>query len=295
MKKLAIFSVFCGFLAIFWGGSFASQAYAIPGDVNGNGVVELGDIIYLRAYLYQDAPAPPNPIDADVDGSPGINMGDVLQLIGYLYAGCSLLPYTGATIKESKEILFYADAIRNVGNGNPQTIEIKIIKNNGPDLMGMIIPISYANKPGDVDVTLNSVTFAGSIIPTEWWKPFKTDNVNKRVLLYIYPNTSTDPPITTGTVGLVAKLNFSQNTQIDTLSHTPSVTEFPPSHSFMLIKSFCADTVHNSGNSPSERIFTTENHLTVRGDANCSGEVELGDIVQLIRYLYFFAPAPLGL
>ena len=290
MKKLVIFSVFYGFLAIFWGGFFASQAYAIPGDVNGSGVVEVGDVTYLIAYLYQDGPAPINPIDADVDGSPGINTGDLMQLIGHIYGPCNLQPYTGATIKEyNTDILFYAGSIRPMAYGNPQTIDISIIRNNGPDLMGMVIPISYANQPNQVNVTLDNVNFAGGIIPPEWIAAARIDNPNRRVLLYILADSHTDPPIATGTTGLVASLTFTL--LVDGFSFTPSVTEFPPSHSFMLIRSFCAD----AQNPPSDRIFSTVTHLVERGDVNCSGQVELGDIVYLINYLYMLGRSPSGL
>ena len=75
MKKLAIVSVFCGLLALSMGSLFAKQAAAIPGDIDGNGSLEMGsDVMYLVQYLYAGGAAPPNPIDADIDGSPGINM-----------------------------------------------------------------------------------------------------------------------------------------------------------------------------------------------------------------------------
>jgi len=291
MKKLVIFSVFCCFLAILWGGFFASQASAqITGDCNGDGSVLLDDIICLTQYLYQDGAPPANPIDVDMDGSPGVNTGDWMQLIGHLYGPCNFQPYTGATIKEyNTGILFSVGYIRPMAVGNPQTIEIRIIRNNGPDLMGMVIPISYANQPQQVNVTLDNVSFTGGIIPPEWIAGAKIDNLNKRVLLYIMADTHTDPPIATGTTGLLASLTFT--TLVNGGHFTPSVTEFPPSHSFMLIRSFCAD----AQNPPSDRIFSTVNHLVIRGDANCSGQVELGDIVSLISYLYMFGPTPSGL
>jgi len=57
------------------------------GDANGDGVIDLGDILYLINYLYKGGPAP-NPLqagDANCDGT--VDLGDVLHLINYLYKG----------------------------------------------------------------------------------------------------------------------------------------------------------------------------------------------------------------
>ncbi len=59
----------------------------VPGDANGDGTVDLGDVVYLVSYLYRDGP-PPDPFvtgDANCDGE--VNLGDVVYLISYLYRG----------------------------------------------------------------------------------------------------------------------------------------------------------------------------------------------------------------
>ncbi|KPK99472.1 MAG: hypothetical protein AMJ91_07705 [candidate division Zixibacteria bacterium SM23_73_3] len=291
MKKLAIFSVFCGVLAMLLGGFFAPPAVAVPGDVNGDGSVEFGDILYLIDYLFTGGSAPPNPIDADIDGSPGINMGDLLQLIGH-FSGCELLPYTGVSVRVGSNIRFSSDLIRpmdpELGN-TVDTTYIKIIENGGPDLMGMVIPISFANQPNEVEVILDSVSFSGSIIPwPDWAMASAIDNVNKTVLIYPYADDFNDPPLDSGTTGLVATLYFTKLVDGDPLAI--STTEIPPSHSFILIKSYCAD-----GISPSERIFTPKLSLNRNGDANCDGIIDLGDILYLVSYLYKGGPPPCGL
>ncbi len=61
----------------------------IRGDVNGDGVIDSGDIIYLINYLYSSTSAP-NPLwvgDANSDGI--VDSGDVIYLINYLYTGTS--------------------------------------------------------------------------------------------------------------------------------------------------------------------------------------------------------------
>jgi hypothetical protein len=286
MKKTAIILVSCGLLV----GFLPATAGAIPGDVNDDGIVWTEDVAYLLNYLFQNGPPPPNPIDADVDGSPGINLGDVFQLIGHLFAGCDLLPYTGASVRVGSDIRFSSDLIfpmDTLGNVGDTTL-IKIIANGGPNLTGMVIPLSFASEPGEVQVTLDNVSFDGTIAPSPWSKSATIDNVEKRVLLYLYANSQAEPSIPTGTTGLVATLYFTKVVDGDALAI--STTEIPPSHSFTLMSAYCAD-----GTSPSERIFTPMVSLALNGDVNCDGIIDLGDAVYTLNYLFKGGPPPCGL
>ncbi|MFH1336631.1 MAG: hypothetical protein ABII96_08960 [Candidatus Zixiibacteriota bacterium] len=289
MKKLAIFLICCGIIAVLGGDFFASSARAVLGDIDGDGnLIFNSDVMYLLHYLFQNGPPPPNPIDADLDGSPGINMGDLLQLIGYYFGGCSFLPYTGASVRVSSQIRFSSDLIFPLSSGTLDTTYLKIIVNGGPDLMGMVIPISYANLPGEVEVDLDQVSFTGSILPAEWNKSALIDNTNKRVLIYIYPGLPTDPALVGGTTGIVATLYFTKVADGDPLAI--SATEIPPSHQFILISAYCAGVVP-----PSERIFTPMLSLALNGDVNCDGIVDVGDVVYTINYLFKHGPPPCGM
>jgi hypothetical protein len=288
MKKLAISSVFCAVLALLSAGLLAPPAEAIPGDVNGDGGVGSADMIYLISYLFHSGPPPPNPIDADMDGSPGINMGDLLQLIGHLFLECDLQPYTGASVRVGSEIRFSSDLILIEGGNTLDTTLINIIANGGPDLMGMVIPLSFANEPDEIEVSLDNVSFDGTILPPDWAMVSRIDNVNKTVLIYPYADQYFDPALGSGTTGLVATLYFSKVADGEPLAM--STTEIPPSHSFTLISSYCAD-----GTPPSERIFSPMLSLALNGDANCDGMVAAGDVVYLINYLFRNGPPPCGL
>ncbi len=60
----------------------------ICGDVNGDGKIDLGDIVYLINYLYRDGSPPEcNPVIAcgDVNSDEEVDIGDVVYLINYLY------------------------------------------------------------------------------------------------------------------------------------------------------------------------------------------------------------------
>jgi hypothetical protein len=284
MKKAVMFLASCIVLVSF----IASPVGAIPGDVSGNGSVGWEDILYLLDYLFRGGAAPPNPIDADVDGSPGINIGDVLQLTGSLFDGCSLLPYTGVSVKVSSQIRFSSDLILIEDENTRDTTLIEIIANGGPDITGMVIPLSFANQAGEMEVDLAEVKFDGSIVPSDWSRLYVIDNVNKTLLLYPYGDNTTDPPLTQGTTGLVATLYFDQVVAGNPVAM--SVTEIPPSHQFMLISAYCAD-----GTPPSERIFSPMLSLARNGDVNCDGIVNLTDAIYILNYLFKDGPPPCGM
>jgi uncharacterized repeat protein (TIGR01451 family) len=60
----------------------------ICGDVNNDGIVNVGDIVYLVSYLYKGGPAPvPMPCVGDVNNDDIVNVGDIVYLVSYLYKG----------------------------------------------------------------------------------------------------------------------------------------------------------------------------------------------------------------
>jgi hypothetical protein len=57
------------------------------GGINGDCIIDVGDIVFLIGYLYKNAPAP-DPLergDANCDGL--VDIGDVIYLINYLFKG----------------------------------------------------------------------------------------------------------------------------------------------------------------------------------------------------------------
>jgi len=61
---------------------------SVCGDVNADGLVDIGDVVYLINYLYHGGPPPPDPWTADLNDCDGeIDIGDVVYLINYLYHG----------------------------------------------------------------------------------------------------------------------------------------------------------------------------------------------------------------
>jgi hypothetical protein len=281
MKKTTILLLVCGLMMSL----LASPVWAIPGDVNGDGTVGFPDVVCLINYLFRDGDPPINPIDADVDGSPGINIRDVLQLIGHLAGGCDLLPYTGVSVRVGSDIRFSSDLISIAEGSTRDTTTINIIANGGPDLTGMVIPLSFQSEGDELVANLAEVSFDGTIVPPDWATTYDIDNDEKTLLLFLYADNSTDTPLAEGTTGLVVTLYFDQ--VVAGMPLAMSVTDIELSHSLTLTSAYCAD-----GTLPSERIFSPMLSLALNGDVNCDGIVNVGDAIYTLNYLFKNGPPP---
>jgi hypothetical protein len=65
-------------------------SWVVSGDANGDGQVELSDVVYIINYLYKGGPAPEcDPVTdcGDVNNDEIVDVSDVLYLINYLYKG----------------------------------------------------------------------------------------------------------------------------------------------------------------------------------------------------------------
>jgi hypothetical protein len=70
------------------GRAIVARERAVCGDVQDDGVVNVGDVVYLVSYLYKGGPAPVCPsARGDVQDDGVINVGDVVYLVSYLYKG----------------------------------------------------------------------------------------------------------------------------------------------------------------------------------------------------------------
>ncbi len=67
-----------------------SVVYSARGDCTGDGIIDLGDLVYLLNYLFKGGP-PPATVeigDANCDGE--VDLSDVIVLLNYLYRGFAL-------------------------------------------------------------------------------------------------------------------------------------------------------------------------------------------------------------
>lgn len=62
----------------------------ICGDCNFDGVIDLGDVVYLTNYLFRGGDAPlQEPCFGDANGNTIVDVGDIIYLINYLFKGGS--------------------------------------------------------------------------------------------------------------------------------------------------------------------------------------------------------------
>ena len=60
---------------------------AVCGDVDGSGMINLTDAVYLVQYIFENGPAP-DPVSAgDVDCNSQVDLSDVVYLAGYVFGG----------------------------------------------------------------------------------------------------------------------------------------------------------------------------------------------------------------
>jgi hypothetical protein len=59
--------------------------YSVPGDANGDSLINVGDITFLINYLFKHGPRPCIPEAADGNGSCAAEVGDITTLINYLF------------------------------------------------------------------------------------------------------------------------------------------------------------------------------------------------------------------
>lgn len=66
---------------------FVYASHVNRGDLNADGIVNVGDVVYLVNYLYRGG-SEPCPVEAgDVTCDGIVNVGDVVFLVNYLYRG----------------------------------------------------------------------------------------------------------------------------------------------------------------------------------------------------------------
>lgn len=59
----------------------------VPGDADGNGIVNISDAVTVIAYIFGGGAAPEPLVCADADGNGEVNISDAVYLISYIFAG----------------------------------------------------------------------------------------------------------------------------------------------------------------------------------------------------------------
>lgn len=66
-------------------GALAAACGFVCGDVSGNYGIDVGDAVYLIAYLFRGGPAPPIPAAADLNGNGEPDVGDVTIIVNFIF------------------------------------------------------------------------------------------------------------------------------------------------------------------------------------------------------------------
>jgi hypothetical protein len=66
-------------------GALGAGCGIICGDASGDLLLNIGDAVYLIAYLFREGPAPPVPAAVDLNGNGETDVGDVTMIINYIF------------------------------------------------------------------------------------------------------------------------------------------------------------------------------------------------------------------
>jgi predicted outer membrane repeat protein len=55
------------------------------GDINGDGLVNIGDPVYLIGYIFRNGPSPEPAAVGDINGDGRVNVGDAVYMVSYLF------------------------------------------------------------------------------------------------------------------------------------------------------------------------------------------------------------------
>jgi len=62
-----------------------TNTHHMSGDANGDGLIDVGRVVYLTGFLYKDGSAPDPLWTGDCNCDDTVNLGDVVYLINYLF------------------------------------------------------------------------------------------------------------------------------------------------------------------------------------------------------------------
>jgi len=254
--------------------TMSSMAVAQPGDCDFSGAINVADLTYLTSYLYAGGPQP-DLIDCDCDGFPGVNVGDLWQLTQAMFSTATLFVMPGTDVPQpTTASLMVLDKPDGVWQTSPTIIVKTPVR-----LDAAVIVYSFAPGPGEADLSCTSVDFTGSV---GTGLSANIDNVNHTIIITNPPPGPVLPVVPNW--ALFATANFTLVTLGNpvTLTATSTQTVFP-----MLLAQAAI-----TGLDGVRVIYPTYAETRFISDADCSGSINISDVVYLVNYIFGGGPPP---
>jgi hypothetical protein len=152
-----------------------TTAHSTCGDSNGDGVINIVDIIYLMNYCFKNGPPPPYPDTAEVDGYEFLNIRDAVCLVNYVFYDI-FTPTCPATNPEYQSRLEQADTLRippAILSAGDSLISVPILYKNSNSIKG--IGLQFKINVGDQIPYIDSLVLGAQLSGVSKW--ITLDNV----------------------------------------------------------------------------------------------------------------------
>jgi|GEM_PF-380306 len=195
----------------------------VCGDVNDDGLVDIADLYYLTAFLYENGPRPPFKEAADIDSLYGVTNNDAQYLADYLFSGGALpncLPYPDSSLPVTDDTLKITNTKIVPGQSS---VRVDLTLKAVSDIPALAFPFFYSCST--VSIFLDSINLTGSPYAayTHKYASFEAA-VKKGVIGFINTGESVPSPGENFLASLYFSLSPSSDTHyvlIDTIAFGP--------------------------------------------------------------------------
>ncbi|MBN1212077.1 MAG: S8 family serine peptidase [candidate division Zixibacteria bacterium] len=195
----------------------------VCGDVNDDGSVDIADLYYLTAYLYEDGPRPPFTDAADVDSLYGVTNNDAQYLADYLFYDGTLpncLPYPDSSLPVTEDTLKITNTKIFPGQSS---VQVELTLKAVSDIPAAAFPFFFSCST--TSISLDSISFTGSAFAAYTHKYASFDAAQKKgVIGFVNSGESIPSP----GENLLASLYFSLTPSTDTHYILIDTTAFGP-------------------------------------------------------------------
>ena len=272
----------------------------IPGDCNGSGAVDIDDVVSQIGWIFNYDPDPPTLWDCDCDGTLGINIGDVYYLIAYIFQGGStpVVPdIPGDYIPPGPDELFRLSGI------DPTTcqMEISVKTPPGHDIVAVELPFTYIEAIGEWDPPPYNI----HVLDVVYEEPYDHGGLTYQdwdgFYFFVIRNdfSAIPPPVTTVIPSTNGVYNKLCTVTFEADGYPRDNKEGERANPRVKLRPHTDDRVsplYIATNDKGENVLTRPDFRTyiygIQGDANCSGGIDIDDVVYLICYIFQGCPEP---